>query len=316
MFGDIFLAKARDIRDVEPETLVVVKSLLMKDEHLFFEFRQEMEMYSKLDHPFIVKLLGVCREVEPHFMILEYCDWVRKLLSTFEDIFMLQMYCKFIKFCRFVVIYLCLFQGDLKQFLLATRGHINGRPFPSRVPPLTLAQKLTMYNQIALGMEHLSNHRFIHKDLAARNILLTSRMELKISSLSMCRDVYAGEYYFQNPSFLPLRWTAPEVLLRNEYSPKSDVWAYGVFMWEVFSLGELPYPTQTDEDIIRKLKSCDIQLPLTEQIPIELRDIMKRCMAENPRDRPPFTELCLILSEMMTKCSTVSLPLSISPHPV
>ncbi|XP_078313477.1 inactive tyrosine-protein kinase 7-like isoform X2 [Crassostrea virginica] len=281
VFGDIFLAKARDIRDVEPETLVVVKSLLMKDEHLFFEFRQEMEMYSKLDHPFIVKLLGVCREVEPHFMILEYCDW-----------------------------------GDLKQFLLATRGHINGRPFPSRVPPLTLAQKLTMYNQIALGMEHLSNHRFIHKDLAARNILLTSRMELKISSLSMCRDVYAGEYYFQNPSFLPLRWTAPEVLLRNEYSPKSDVWAYGVFMWEVFSLGELPYPTQTDEDIIRKLKSCDIQLPLTEQIPIELRDIMKRCMAENPRDRPPFTELCLILSEMMTKCSTVSLPLSISPHPV
>lgn len=81
MFGDIFLAKARDIRDVEPETLVVVKSLLMKDEHLFFEFRQEMEMYSKLDHPFIVKLLGVCREVEPHFMILEYCDWVRKLFS-------------------------------------------------------------------------------------------------------------------------------------------------------------------------------------------------------------------------------------------
>lgn len=76
------MAKARDIRDVEPETLVVVKSLLMKDEHLFFEFRQEMEMYSKLDHPFIVKLLGVCRDLEPHFMIMEYCDWVRKILST------------------------------------------------------------------------------------------------------------------------------------------------------------------------------------------------------------------------------------------
>lgn len=76
------MAKARDIRDVEPETLVVVKSLLMKDEHLFFEFKQEMEMYSKLDHPFIVKLLGVCRDLEPHFMIMEYCDWVREILST------------------------------------------------------------------------------------------------------------------------------------------------------------------------------------------------------------------------------------------
>ncbi|XP_048732970.1 inactive tyrosine-protein kinase 7-like [Ostrea edulis] len=281
IFGDVFLAKARDIRDVEPETLVVVKSLLMKDEHLFFEFRQEMEMYSKLDHPFIVKLLGVCREVEPHFMIMEYCDW-----------------------------------GDLKQFLLATRGHINGRPFPSRVPPLTLAQKLTMYNQIALGMEHISNHRFVHKDLAARNILLTSRMELKISSLSMCRDVYAGEYFFHNQSFLPLRWAAPEVLLRNDYSTKSDVWAYGVFMWEVFSLGELPYPTLADEDVIRKLKNCDIQLPVTEQIPVELRDIIKKCMSENPRDRPQFSELCLHLSEMMTKCQTVTLPVSVSPHPV
>lgn len=281
VFGDIFLAKARDIRDVEPETLVVVKSLLMKDEHLFFEFRQEMEMYSKLDHPFIVKLLGVCRDLEPHFMIMEYCDW-----------------------------------GDLKQFLLATRGHINGRPFPSRVPPLTLAQKLTMYNQIALGMEHLSNHRFIHKDLAARNILLTSRMELKISSLSMCRDVYAGEYFFHNQSFLPLRWTAPEVLQKNDYSTKSDVWAYGVFMWEVFSLGELPYPTLTDEEVFRKLKCCDIQLPLTEQIPIELRDVIRKCLSENPRDRPQFTELCLLLSELMTKCQTVNLPVSISPHPV
>lgn len=173
-----------------------------------------------------------------------------------------------------------------------------------------------MYNQIALGMEHLSNHRFIHKDLAARNILLTSRMELKISSLSMCRDVYAGEYFFHNQSFLPLRWTAPEVLQKNDYSTKSDVWAYGVFMWEVFSLGELPYPTLTDEEVFRKLKCCDIQLPLTEQIPIELRDVIRKCLSENPRDRPQFTELCLLLSELMTKCQTVNLPVSISPHPV
>lgn len=64
---------------------MVVKSLLMKDEHLFFEFKQEMEMYSKLDHPFIVKLLGVCRDLEPHFMIMEYCDWVREILSRIDN---------------------------------------------------------------------------------------------------------------------------------------------------------------------------------------------------------------------------------------
>ena len=76
MFGDVFLAKARGIRDVEPETLVVVKSLLVKDEQLYFEYRQQMDMYCKLDHPFVIKLLGVCREMEPQFMITEYCDWV------------------------------------------------------------------------------------------------------------------------------------------------------------------------------------------------------------------------------------------------
>lgn len=77
-FGDVFLAKARAIRAVEPETLVVVKSLLVKDEAISGDFRHEIEMYSKMEHPNIVKLLGVCMEAEPNFMITEYCDWVRK----------------------------------------------------------------------------------------------------------------------------------------------------------------------------------------------------------------------------------------------
>lgn len=72
----MFLAKAQGIKDGEAETLVVVKSLLTKDEHIFFEFRQEMDMYSRLENPNVVKLLGVCREAEPQFMMTEYCDWV------------------------------------------------------------------------------------------------------------------------------------------------------------------------------------------------------------------------------------------------
>ena len=77
----MFLAKARGIRPTELETLVVVKSLLSKEENVFFNFRQEMEMYSKLDHANVVKLLGMCREMEPQFLITEYCDWVGTSLS-------------------------------------------------------------------------------------------------------------------------------------------------------------------------------------------------------------------------------------------
>ena len=72
----MFLAQARNIRESEQESLVVVKALLTKDEQLYFEFKQEMDMFARLDHPNIIKLLAVCREVEPQFMITEYCDWV------------------------------------------------------------------------------------------------------------------------------------------------------------------------------------------------------------------------------------------------
>lgn len=75
-YGDVFLAKARGIRPTEQETLVAVKSLLMKGDSISTDFHTEMEMYSKLEHPNVVRLLGLCRETEPIFMITEYCDWV------------------------------------------------------------------------------------------------------------------------------------------------------------------------------------------------------------------------------------------------
>lgn len=75
-YGDVFLAKAGGIRAGEIETQVVVKSLFSKEDHHFYEFQREMEMYSRLDHNNVIKLLGVCRETEPQFYIAEYCDWV------------------------------------------------------------------------------------------------------------------------------------------------------------------------------------------------------------------------------------------------
>ena len=82
-FGDVFLAKARGIRPGEIETQVVVKSLITKEEHHFYEFQREIEMYSRLDQNNVIKVLGVCRETDPQFYIMEHCDWVSESVIRF-----------------------------------------------------------------------------------------------------------------------------------------------------------------------------------------------------------------------------------------
>ncbi|ELT99484.1 hypothetical protein CAPTEDRAFT_108481, partial [Capitella teleta] len=260
-YGDVFLAKAHGIKDGEPETLVVVKSLLTRDEAHHFEFRREMDLFSKLNHENIVKLLGVCREMEPQFLITEYCEW-----------------------------------GDLKQFLWATRPDNGKRNV--KLPPLTIAQKVTMCQQVAVGMEHVSNHRFVHKDLATRNVLLSPTLDLKITSLCLCRDVYANEYFPFHQQLLPLRWMPPEAVLDDDYSTKSDVWAYGVFVWEVFSQADLPYRQRTDEDVLRGLKTFENRLEGMRSCPENLANLVAQCMAVNPKERPSFSEIAVIVGEM------------------
>ena len=181
------------------------------------------------------------------------------------------------------------FQGDVKQFLLATRGD-NGQRI-ARVPALTTSQKVRMCHQVALGMEHISSHRFVHRDLAARNILLTSRLDLKISSLSLSLDVYASEYYPNGGSLIPLRWLAPEVIQQENYSSKSDVWAYGVYVWEVFHLADLPFRLKSDEELLKELKAGEVCLECTDQCPYEIIDLIRRCTMEMSHDRPTFSDI-------------------------
>ncbi|XP_052767076.1 inactive tyrosine-protein kinase 7-like isoform X2 [Mya arenaria] len=261
-YGDIFLGRARNIRPGEIETQVCVKSLLSKEDHHFYEFQREVELYSRLDHNNVIKLLGVCREIEPQFYIAEYCDW-----------------------------------GDLKQFLLASRVDNNGR---RKIPPLVILQKIGMCNQVALGMEHLSNNRFVHRDLASRNVLLTSRLELKISHMALVRDMYASEYVIMsNQTMLPLRWLSPEAALEADYSTKSDVFAYGVFLWEVLHLADLPHKNKSDDELLKGMRNGDASLEFSEHCPSEMVELAQRCMAESPKDRPSFTEICHTVSELV-----------------
>lgn len=182
---------------------------------------------------------------------------------------------------------------------MATRKD-NGKRI-ARAPPLTILQKINLCQQVALGMEHLSNHRYVHKDLATRNILLTNRLDVKISLLSLCRDVYAQEYYPHFQCLIPLRWMPPEAVLDDEFSTKSDVWSFGVFMWEVFHLGDLPHKSKTNEELLKGIKVEDIALDISDQCPSGITEVIKKCATLNAKDRPQFSELCITLGELFTE---------------
>uniref|UniRef100_A0A8U8CGR0 Protein tyrosine kinase 7 (inactive) n=1 Tax=Geospiza parvula TaxID=87175 RepID=A0A8U8CGR0_GEOPR len=257
-FGEVFLAKAKGAEDGEGEALVLVKSLQTRDEQLQLDFRREAEMFGKLNHANVVRLLGLCREAEPHYMVLEYVDL-----------------------------------GDLKQFLRISKSKDESL----KPQPLTTKHKVSLCTQVALGMEHLSNGRFVHRDLAARNCLVSAQRQVKVSSLSLSKDVYNSEYYHFRQAWIPLRWMPPEAVLEDEFSTKSDVWSFGVLMWEVFTHGEMPYTPLADDEVLAGLQSGKTKLPAPEGCPSRLAKLMQRCWAPSPKDRPSFSELATTLGD-------------------
>uniref|UniRef100_A0A672J3L8 Inactive tyrosine-protein kinase 7 n=1 Tax=Salarias fasciatus TaxID=181472 RepID=A0A672J3L8_SALFA len=258
-FGEVLLSKAKGIEEGEEETVVLVKSLQTRDEQLQLDFRREAEMFAKLSHPNVVRLLGLCREAEPHYTILEYYDL-----------------------------------GDLKQFLRISKSKDD----KVKSQPISTKTKVSICVQVAQGMEHLSNHRFVHKDLAARNCLISSQRRVKVSSLSLSKDVYNSEYYHYRQAWIPLRWLPTESVFEDDFSTKSDVWAFGVLMWEVFSHGEMPYSKLGDDEVLEGLQTGKLKLPVPDGCPSKIYKLMCRCWALSLKERPSFPDIVHALGEL------------------
>uniref|UniRef100_A0A8C5FJS0 Protein tyrosine kinase 7 (inactive) n=1 Tax=Gadus morhua TaxID=8049 RepID=A0A8C5FJS0_GADMO len=257
-FGEVLLAKAR-AEGSEEESVVLVKSLQSREEQLQLDFRREADMFAKLSHANVARLLGVCREAEPHYTVMEYCDL-----------------------------------GDLKQFLRISKSKDD----KVKSHPLSTKTKVSICAQVARGMEHLSNHRFVHKDLAARNCLVSSQRHVKVSALGLSKDVYNSEYYHYRQAWIPLRWLPQESVFEDDFSTKSDVWAFGVLMWEVFSLGELPYTKMADDEVLEGLQGMKLKLPVPEGCPSKISKLMARCWAPSLKERPSFTDIVHALGDL------------------
>ncbi|KAF0304392.1 Inactive tyrosine-protein kinase 7 [Amphibalanus amphitrite] len=264
-FGDVYLAGGRcgSEPSAADNSMVMVKALMdVRDEQAVTEFAREAELFGKLSpHAAVARCVALLREAEPHLLVLEYSDW-----------------------------------GDLKQFLLATRRDTTrGLPKP---PPISAQHAYGVCYQLAAGLEHIHSQRFVHRDVAARNCLITSRLAVKLSCPRLCRDAYRDEYSLVRGEPVPLRWLPAEAALEDDFSSRSDCWSWAVLCWEVLCQGQRPHAALSDEQLTRRLAAdgAPPPLPVPGDTPAPLAAAMARCWASSPRDRPDMADVVRTLA--------------------
>ncbi|XP_045160300.2 inactive tyrosine-protein kinase transmembrane receptor ROR1-like isoform X3 [Mercenaria mercenaria] len=251
------------------------------------DFRREVDMMSEMRHPNIVCLLGVVMKQEPMCMLFEYMS-----------------------------------MGDLHEYLIQHSPHsdmsVVSSEDGSQRPILDYGDMLHIATQIASGMEYLASHHFVHRDLAARNILVGDNLTVKISDFGLSRDVYSSDYYrVQSKSLLPVRWMPAESIMYGKFTTESDVWSFGVVLWEIFSYGLQPYYGFSNQEVIEMIRSRQI-LPSPEDCPARMYGLMVECWHEMPTRRPNFREVHARLrawkSELLMQNPHWSLSQSHSAH--
>ncbi|XP_039210182.1 fibroblast growth factor receptor 1 isoform X3 [Crotalus tigris] len=285
-FGQVVLAEAIGLDKDKPNRVTKVAVKMLKSdatEKDLSDLISEMEMMKMIGkHKNIINLLGACTQDGPLYVIVEYAS-----------------------------------KGNLREYLQARRP--PGMEYcynPTHVPEEQLSFKdlVSCAYQVARGMEYLASKKCIHRDLAARNVLVTEDIVMKIADFGLARDIHHIDYYKKTTNGrLPVKWMAPEALFDRIYTHQSDVWSFGVLLWEIFTLGGSPYPGVPVEELFKLLKEGH-RMDKPSNCTNELYMMMRDCWHAVPSQRPTFKQLVEDLDRIVAMTSNqeyldLSLPL-------
>uniref|UniRef100_A0A671P7Z0 Ephrin type-A receptor 7 n=1 Tax=Sinocyclocheilus anshuiensis TaxID=1608454 RepID=A0A671P7Z0_9TELE len=253
------------------------------------DFLCEASIMGQFDHPNVVHLEGVVTRGKPVMIVIEYME-----------------------------------NGSLDAFLRVRIKH----PRQSGHPPtwwmeckhdgqFTVIQLVGMLRGIAAGMRYLSDMGYVHRDLAARNILVNSNLVCKVSDFGLSRviDDDPEAVYTTTGGKIPVRWTAMEAIQYRKFTSASDVWSYGIVMWEVMSYGERPYWDMSNQDVIKAIEE-GYRLPAPMDCPPGLHQLMLDCWQKDRADRPKFDQIVGILDKMIRNPNTLKTPMGTCTRPI
>lgn len=267
-FGRVFKAKAPSIGCLSKhdEDMFVAVKMLKEDasNDLQSDFEREASLMAEFNHANIVKFLGVCAIGKPMCLLFEFMS-----------------------------------KGDLNDYLrmcspemyINVRKHRTIQLCEGESLTLDMIDQMDISRQIAAGMVYLSEKCYVHRDLATRNCLISDNLTVKISDFGLARSVHRLEYYKGSDNdAIPIRWMPLESILYNKFSVESDVWSYGVILWEIFSFALQPYYGMTHEEVVEYLKEGK-NLVCPEKTPKQVYDLMVKCWRRKPLNRPKFQML-------------------------
>ncbi|XP_057374868.1 fibroblast growth factor receptor-like [Daphnia carinata] len=265
-FGQVWKCQALNIAGLEGSSFVAVKTLKESagDKERQDLLKELQVMKSLKPHPNIVTLFGCCTDKDPVFVIMEYVNG-----------------------------------GKLQSFLRQSRAdHYYGNLYGAS-SHLSSRDLTSFAYQVSRAMEFLNSKGIIHRDLAARNVLINEERVCKVADFGFARDIMGNHIYERkSEGRLPIRWMAPESLYDNVFSSKTDVWSFGVLLWEIVTLGSTPYPGMTADAVMRKVRE-GYRLEKPDHCKREVYNVMFYCWEKDAAQRPAFNELVELLEQLL-----------------
>uniref|UniRef100_A0A8C2INM6 receptor protein-tyrosine kinase n=1 Tax=Cyprinus carpio TaxID=7962 RepID=A0A8C2INM6_CYPCA len=176
-------------------------------------------------------------------------------------------------------------------------------------------QLVGMLSGIAAGMKYLSDMNYVHRDLAARNVLVNGNLECKVSDFGLSRvlEDYPEGTYTTTGGKIPIRWTAPEAIAYRKFTSASDVWSFGIVMWEVMSFGERPYWDMSNHEVMKSINE-GFRLPAPMGCPSAVNQLMLQCWLQDRSKRPRFVDIVNLLEKLLRNPESLSAIASIDPR--